>query len=257
MYDQLIQVEISKKDITNEKELPGAKLTVTDQEGSVVEEWTSTTEPHKLNLPAGTYTLTEVSAPEKYAKAESIQFEVTDSMEVQKVVMYDQPIQVEISKLDITNDEELPGAKLTVKDEEGNLIEEWVSTSEPHKLNLAAGKYTLTEVTAPDGYEVAESIEFEVTDSMEVQHVKMYDSPKDDTIDLTGKTDSKTTGGGGSYTPSSGNPISNVISQAVQTGDFNRYLTAAAIVIAGSVTLLVLFLTRKKKGTGNRQKRKK
>ena len=68
------------------------------------------------------------------------------------------------------------------------------STEEPHKMNLAAGTYTLTEVTAPDGYEVAETVIFTVTDSMEVQTVKMYDAPKDGTTDLTGKTTTKTTG---------------------------------------------------------------
>ena len=256
MYDQLIQVEISKKDITNEEELPGAKLTVTDPDGNIVEEWISTAEPHKMNLAAGTYTLTEVAAPEKYAKAESIEFTVTDSMEVQKVTMYDQLIQVEISKKDITNEEELPGAKLTVKDSQGNLVEEWISTEKPHKMNLAAGTYTLTEVTAPKGYEVADSLEFTVTDSMEVQTVKMYDAPKEETVDLTGKTDkTTTTTGGGGMQP--GNPVTNVIAQAVQTGDFNRYLPAVGAVVAGLITLLVLFFTRKKKGNEKGSGRKK
>ncbi len=256
MYDEKLQVEVSKKDITNQEELPGAELAITDSEGNVVDQWVSTDQPHVLNLAMGTYTLTEIMAPEKYAKAESIEFTVTDSMKVQKVTMYDAPIQVEISKLDITNDEELPGARLTVKDSEGNLVVEWTSTSEPHKMNLAAGTYTLTEVTAPDGYEVAESIVFEITDTMEVQHVKMYDAPKDDTIDLTGKTDTKTTGGGGTYTPSSGNPITNVISRAVQTGDFNRYLTAFAAIAAGVITFLILFITRKKKQKRNGGRRR-
>lgn len=102
-----------------------------------------------VNLPAGTYTLTEIAAPERYAKAETITFEVTDGMEVQSVVMYDKPIEVSVSKLDVTNDQELPGAKLIVKDQEGKEIESWISTEEPHKMNLAAGTYTLTEVTAP------------------------------------------------------------------------------------------------------------
>lgn len=195
MYDKEIEVAISKQDITSQKELPGAELTVADDNGNVIEKWISTEEPHMVNLPAGTYTLTEIAAPERYAKAETITFEVTDGMEVQSVVMYDKPIEVSVSKLDVTNDQELPGAKLIVKDQEGKEIESWISTEEPHKMNLAAGTYTLTEVTAPDGYEVAETVIFTVTDSMEVQTVKMYDAPKDGTTDLTGKTTTKTTGG--------------------------------------------------------------
>lgn len=139
MYDKEIEVAISKQDITSQKELPGAELTVADDNGNVIEKWISTEEPHMVNLPAGTYTLTEIAAPERYAKAETITFEVTDGMEVQSVVMYDKPIEVSVSKLDVTNDQELPGAKLIVKDQEGKEIESWISTEEPHKMNLAAG----------------------------------------------------------------------------------------------------------------------
>ena len=239
MYDKEIEVAISKQDITSQKELPGAELTVADDNGNVIEKWISTEEPYMVNLPAGTYTLTEIAAPERYAKAETITFEVTDGMEVQSVVMYDKPIEVSVSKLDVTNDQELPGAKLIVKDQEGKEIESWISTEEPHKMNLAAGTYTLTEVTAPDGYEVAETVIFTVTDSMEVQTVKMYDAPKDGTTDLTGKTTTKTTGG------SSGGGVTSVIAQAVKTGDVFRYLPAILLVTAGGV-LMVLGIRKRK-----------
>ena len=239
MYDKEIEVAISKQDITSQKELPGAELTIADDNGNVIEKWISTEEPHMVNLPAGTYTLTEIAAPERYAKAETITFEVTDGMEVQSVVMYDKPIEVSVSKLDVTNDQELPGAKLIVKDQEGKEIESWISTEEPHKMNLAAGTYTLTEVTAPDGYEVAETVIFTVTDSMEVQTVKMYDAPKDGTTDLTGKTTTKTTGG------NSGGGVTSVIAQAVKTGDVFRYLPAILLVTAGGV-LMVLGIRKRK-----------
>ena len=36
-----IKVEISKTDITGKKELPGAKLSVIDADGKLVESWTS------------------------------------------------------------------------------------------------------------------------------------------------------------------------------------------------------------------------
>ncbi|WP_373216227.1 SpaA isopeptide-forming pilin-related protein [Ruminococcus sp. 5_1_39BFAA] len=246
MYDKLIEVSISKKDITDDGELPGAQLTITDAEGTVIEEWTSTDTPHMVNLAAGTYTLTEVAAPEKYAKAESIVFEVTDGMEVQPVVMYDKPIEVSISKKDITDDEELPGAQLIVKDKDGATVEEWISTDTPHLMNLAAGSYTLTEVTAPQGYEVAETITFEVTDSMEVQHVTMYDAPKEDTVDLTGKEDTKTTTVGTGSTPYGGGGTT-VTSAPVQTGDYNRFAVAILLIIGGMAALTALIAEKKNK----------
>src|SRR5699024_3693508 len=113
------------------EELSGAKLTVTDGAGKVVEEWVSDGTPHALQLPVGTYTLTETEAPKGYAKAESIAFTVADTEELQTVELLNQKIQVEISKKDLTNGEELPGAKLTVTDADGKVIEESVSAETP------------------------------------------------------------------------------------------------------------------------------
>lgn len=72
MNDEQIQVQISKKDITGQEELPGAALEVRAADGTLMDAWISAKEPHLLNLAAGSYTLTEVAAPEKYAKAETI-----------------------------------------------------------------------------------------------------------------------------------------------------------------------------------------
>ena len=66
--------------------------------------------------------LTEIAAPDYYATAESITFEVKETGEVQKVVMKDAPLQVEISKKTITGEEELPGAVLRVSDLEGKVL---------------------------------------------------------------------------------------------------------------------------------------
>lgn len=77
------------------------------------------------------------------------------------VVMRDEVTKVTISKKDITNGEEIPGAHLVIKNEQDEIVEEWTSTEEPHYIEkLPIGKYTLTEITAPDDYEVAETIEF-------------------------------------------------------------------------------------------------
>lgn len=90
-------VEISKQDITTKKELEGAKLKVTDKNGNVVDEWTSTRETHMIeNLTIGeTYTLTEEIAPKNYKVAESVNFKIENNGKVvQKVVMYDELLPV-------------------------------------------------------------------------------------------------------------------------------------------------------------------
>lgn len=86
-------VEISKQDITTKKELEGAKLTVKDSDGNVVDSWISGKEPHMIeNLTIGkTYTLIEEIAPKNYKTAESINFTIDNNgTVVQKVVMYDE-----------------------------------------------------------------------------------------------------------------------------------------------------------------------
>lgn len=90
---------------------------------------------------------------------------MTDTAEIQKVIMYDKPIEVEISKQDITDSKELPGALLTVCDTDGNEIDRWYSGEEPHRIPIACGTYILTEIAAPDYYATAESITFEVKET--------------------------------------------------------------------------------------------
>ncbi len=93
--DDYTKVRISKRDITDESEIEGAKLTVTDSEGTTIDSWTSTTEDHEIDaLAPGKYTLTEQRTPTAYDQAESIEFEVKKTGEVQTVTMYDSPISI-------------------------------------------------------------------------------------------------------------------------------------------------------------------
>ena len=179
MRDDVIKVEISKVDITTNKELPGAELTLTDKDGKKIDRWVSTNTPHYIEkLPAGDYTLTEVKAPDGYAFAESVPFTVLPTGEVQRFEMRDDVIKVEISKVDITTNKELPGAELIIINKDGKVVEHWTSADKPHYIEkLPAGEYTLTEITAPNGYEIAEDISFTVLPTGEVQRVVMKDSP--------------------------------------------------------------------------------
>ena len=179
MLDDVIKVELSKKDLTTMEELPGAELTITDKDGKEIDRWVSTDKPHHIEkLPAGDYTLTEVKAPDGYAFAESVPFTVLPTGKVQQFEMLDDVIKVEISKVDITTNKELPGAELIITNKDGKVVEHWTSTDKPHYIEkLPAGEYTLTEITAPEGYEMAEDISFTVLPTGEVQRVVMKDAP--------------------------------------------------------------------------------
>ena len=251
MKDDITKLKISKEDITNSKELPGAQLVIKDSEGNEVEKWTSAEEPHYIEmLPIGTYTLTEIAPPALYMKADDVQFEVKDTGEIQTVTMLDKPTTVVIHKKDIVdgeNGEELPGAKLEVRDSTGKVIDSWTSGTTPHELAyLTPGTYTLTEVTAPSGYDVAENVSFSVADNGDVQHVTMYDAPKEEKIDLTGKkkttTESTPSGGGGSY-PTGG----TTTTAPVRTGDNSPILPYVGILGAAATGIVLLLILKKKR----------
>lgn len=171
--------EFSKTDITGDKELEGAKLQVIDKDGNIIDEWISGKQTHKIEgLKVGeTYILREQIAPEDFVKATDIEFKVENTNKIQKVIMIDKIL--EIVKTDLVTGEELEGAEMQVTDKEGNIIDKWISTKEPHKITgLTEGEtYTLTEITCPYGYEIAESITFTVTTDKATQLVEMKDMP--------------------------------------------------------------------------------
>ena len=176
MIDKI--VEMSKVDIAGE-EIEGATIQVLDKDNKVIDEWVSGKEPHKIkNLVEGeTYTLHEEIVADSYVKASDVEFAVTTDKETQKVVMIDKL--VEITKTDITDGKKLEGAELEVTDEDGNTIDKWTSTKEPHKVKgLEEGKtYILKETTAPYGYEITEEIKFTVTTDKVTQKIEMKDMP--------------------------------------------------------------------------------
>ena len=188
-----ITVELSKIDVYGE-ELIGAEMQLENANGEIVDEWTSDGTNHIVSkLGAGEYVLKEIAAPDGYVIATDIKFTVdvygnvtvenVDSTAVSDngyplIVMVDDTTKVRISKQDVTTGKELPGATLQIIDENGNVVEEWVSTNEPHMIEgkLIAGKeYTLKEIIAPEGYEIANEIKFTVNADGTVTEVVMYD----------------------------------------------------------------------------------
>ena len=177
--DEQTTVELSKADLTDKKELPGASLKVTDEDGNTVDEWVSKEEAHIIKglIVGKKYKMTETKPVDGYVTAESIEFTVENTKEVQKHQMLDDVTKVEISKKDITDSSEVPGAKLIILDKDGKKVESWTSKDKPHMVEkLPVGEYTLREEQAPDGYLIAEDVKFTVKDTGKVQKVKMKDA---------------------------------------------------------------------------------
>ena len=177
--DEQTTVELSKADLTDKKELPGASLKVTDEDGNTVDEWVSKEEAHIIKglIVGKKYKMTETKPADGYVTAERIEFTVENTKEVQKHQMLDDVTKVEISKKDITDSSEVPGAKLIILDKDGKKVESWTSTDKPHMVKkLPVGKYTLREEQAPDGYLIAEDVKFTVKDTGKIQKVKMKDA---------------------------------------------------------------------------------
>ncbi len=186
-------VEMSKVDIGG-NELEGATMIVTHTKTkNIVDKWISSKEPHKIQglIEGESYILHEEIAIDGYVKATDINFQVSTDKDTQRIEMIDKIVQV--SKTDLTTGKELPGAELIVTDKDGNVIDKWISTNEPHHVSgLEEGQeYTLTEITCPYGYEQAESITFTVSYDKQTQLIQMQDMPILKTIKVV-KTDSET-----------------------------------------------------------------
>ena len=236
MKDAYTKVQISKTDMVTKEEIPGAHLYIFDKNGETVAKWTSSKESHMIErLKPGRYTLREELAPEGYIRAEDVKFTVEETGEIQKVAMVDDYTKVQISKTDMVTKKELPGAKLTVFDSDGKKIESWTSGKEPHMINkLKPGKYTLREVTAPNGYEVAEDVTFTVRETGEIQKVAMVDAPKGTTPKKSGGS----SGGSGSTTSKGGGSTQTGFQRSFsnpQTGDTTNIVVWILLLILGGV----------------------
>ena len=240
--NEKMSVKVSKQDIANGSEVPGAKLVIKNSDGKEIIQWTSSSKTYIIRgLAAGTYTLTETIAPDGYTKSEeSITFKIgadgkvynANGNVIDKVIMYNKktstPGGVSISKQDATTGKELPGATLVVKDYDGKQIDTWVSTDTPHLIeNLKAGIYTLTETIAPNGYILStETVTFTVKDDGSVTKVVMYNSPNSKDVP---------SGNGGEEVP-----VENTGSYKTITST----VVGSLIILIGGITL---FKTSKRK----------
>ena len=272
--DKPTEMWVSKRDLTNDEELPGATLTIQDADGNVVTSWVSSDTPHRVTgLHLGdAYTLTETRPADGYALADDITFRLLqkvdeDGSNLQEaevyylttknfllwtwddwkllddttVIMRDDITKVQISKVDIATGKELPGAELTITDKDGKQIDRWVSTDTPHYIEkLPAGDYTLTEITAPDGYDIAESIRFTVLPTGEVQTVVMKDARTSEKTPHPEETPhpTETPQPTPSATPAPTPAPQPIIPQTGDTFPLGLLLTVAGISLAGLAVLI-------------------
>lgn len=159
-------VTISKSDITQSKEIPGATLVVKDKNGNTLYTWVSTNESKKITLSEGEYSLSETIAPVGYKlSTTTINFKVDANgsvyvknekdnyVAVDKVVMINVLKDVvTIAKKDSKTDALVAGATLVITDKNGNIVKEFTTTDAYYQLTLDAGVYTIEEKSAPNGY---------------------------------------------------------------------------------------------------------
>ena len=182
-------VEISKQDVTDCAEIPGAKLTVFDEQEHIVDTWTSGEKPHSIRglEPGHTYILREETAPFGYVVAEDVTFTVENTGEVQPVHMFDKHAmgQLRIEKRDKKTDQLLSGAHFELRDEDGSVLEELVTDKNGEAVssvleiatfaNGRAGKektYILVETKAPAGYQKDDQ-EYKVRFAYEDDHTEV------------------------------------------------------------------------------------
>lgn len=278
---------VSKRDLTNDEELPGATLIIKDTKDNIVDTWVSTDTPHRvtgLHFDEE-YTLMEQRPADGYAVADDIVFrlerkadadghqldeadvyylkdkkklwiipwEEWELLDDATVIMRDDITRVQISKIDIATGKELPGAELVIKDKDGNTVAQWVSVDKPHYIEkLPAGDYTLTEITAPNGYQLAESIAFTVLPTGELQTVVMKDAripeetPHEDT---PSNTPQPTPGSTPAPTPApASTPTTTPAPMPIipQTGDVFPFALLSAAVF-GSIVGFGIFAYKRRK----------
>ncbi len=166
MEDQRICLLAEK---TDQKGTPlaGAKLSLCREDGTVVTEWTSSKTPQDLSAfvhSGERYFIREQEAPAGYAIAEDVFFTVDDHApeEPLRIILKDEPLRTSVRKM---NPDGYPvcGAELSLLDEDGRLLDRWITDEEPHDISSVIQEgmiCVLRETGTPDGWYPCEDLTF-------------------------------------------------------------------------------------------------
>ena len=273
------RIQVSKQDLTNGQEIPGATLRIVEKEtGKIVDTWISEEIPHTVSglRLSGTeeyrYLLQETLPAPGYVTAEEIEFrlsqdrdasgqwmdsstvqilerqdnvEIWTSLEENRLVMKDDTTQVEIQKRDKETQELLEGAELTLYDANEQEVMSWISQSDEGYLmmRLPIGTYRLEEKKAPKGYLTAEPLVFEVLDESGVQVIVLEDERIPEK-----KTHKKKDSGSssGEETPENSQPVTAEAAGTGDSTDFLLWIALLAAAIAGTGLGIAVYDWRKK-----------
>ena len=235
--------------------IAGAKMAIngTDATGEAIPEQTLTSTGDangvKVNLPAGSYTLSETEAPTGFIGGNDVTFTVTENGAISDCTAYDSTLgmivmqntrtKVVVSKREKDKTAELAGALLLVQDKDGKDVVSWTtSTRKKSVRELAVGEYKLVEKSAPTGYDKAADISFRVNadGTVEVKsgdewqvaannELVMYDAPNG----ILKTKSPVTNGSGGSGLAKTGDEFGGLIALGIIA------LLGGALVIEGII----------------------
>jgi 5-hydroxyisourate hydrolase-like protein (transthyretin family) len=245
------KVRVRKTDLTGELEVPGAKLTIFDEQNQVVESWISEESPHDVEqLPVGTYILREEQAPKGYAIGSELSFHVLNTEEIQTVSMKNETVRgkVIIHKLDQDTKKPLKGVEFELSDEEGNILETLITDKDGYAesvlYEIAAFQngiyekdriYELVETKTADGYELDKTRHKVVfpyqNDTTAVVELQLELTNKRETVKRESETSDK------------GNH-----EEAPKTGDTTNILFWALLLMGSCACISAIWLGRKRKG---------
>ena len=185
-YDREARTVVEKTDAVTGEWLAGARMQLyrlpekPGGEETLEAEWTTGEEAKVFDglEPGASYRLKEAAPPDGYGYALDMIFTVHEDGAVGEIRMEDRPTRLIVSKKDITNGEELPGAHLQILDQKGTVVEEWISGDTPHEITgklQADQTYTLRETIPADGFVIAHAITFTISHDGSVDYVEMED----------------------------------------------------------------------------------
>ena len=234
--------------------------------------------PENTTANSGKYCIVELRPPEGYfldAPEQTFEFVYKDSdtpvIELEHTFQND-GTSFYVSKRQLTGDDELPGATLTISDKDGNVVRQWVSGDKPAEIRGLAFDtiYTLSEQSAPDGYTIAESIRFKLVqrkdengdllnetdvyvctgkdwlifdhwEKMEDGTVIMRDAPAPETPNQPTPAPTPTT------TTVTATATPKPVAHVPQTGDSTPLLAMVIATLAAAVGFIALLVVRRRK----------